>query len=66
MYLLLESLFARNLPSIFIPSVLRVVVDSIVIIVLTDSYNTALPVFLLEVVFVATCANISKTSSESD
>lgn len=64
-YLELASLLAKNFPNILIPNVLRVFADSIVIIVLTASYNTAFPVFLLEVVLVVTYANISDTSSDS-
>ncbi len=63
-YLELASLFAKNLPSIFIPRVFNVLADSIPIIVLTASYNTALPVFLAADVFVVIYANISDTSSE--
>ena len=63
-YLELASLLAKNFPNILIPIVLRVLVDSIANIVLTHSYNTALPVFLLVFVLAATCVNISDTSSD--
>ena len=53
-YLELASLLARNLPRMLIPRVLRVLADSIVMIVLTASYRTAFPVFLFDVVFVVT------------
>lgn len=54
MYLLFASLFYKNLPKILIPKVLRVLEDSIAKIVLTHSYKTALPEFLVLFVFAAT------------
>lgn len=53
-YLLLASLWVKNLPKILIPNVFKELVDSIAKIVLTHSNNTALPVFLLEEVVLAT------------
>ena len=64
-YLELASLFAKNLPKIFIPRVFKVFADSMLIIVLTASYRTAFPVFLFEVVLVVTCVSISDTSSDN-
>jgi len=52
--LLLLSLFDKNLPSTFIASTLKVGVDSIDMIVLTHSEQTATPVFLFKDVLVTT------------
>ncbi len=61
--MLLESLFYKNFPNIFIPNVFNVGDDSIAIIVLTHSNNTEFPLFLLLDVLVATYASISLISS---
>lgn len=65
-YLLLASLWVKNLPKILIPKVFKEFVDSIAKIVLTHSNKTAFPVFLLEEVVLATLAKVSLTSSDKD
>ena len=53
-YLLLLSFSDKNLAKIFIPSVFKVLPDSIPIIVFTHSFRTAFPVFLVDDILVAT------------